>query len=241
MALQDPKVNLFNIVRNYFNWCFENPDKIKPAHTAIYFYALDMNNRFGWKEKFSFPSLQAMEATSIKSKNTFYKAFNELAEFGFIKIIATSKNQNTANIISISAVIEFESAQYTVNTSALDLANIQHEFGGGNKDKQINKKPTKQEKNENSIAFDLIKLEKPEDLNIFNNEHRTLVNNWDELIKSFNIQMELEIAQKTIKSKSQELFPRFKKYTNWWILNQSKYVKVPALVSTAPRRITNGH
>ena len=71
MALQDPKINTYKISRDWFDWCFENPDRAKPAHTSIYFFALDKNNRFGWKNKFGFPALQAMEATGIKSKNTY--------------------------------------------------------------------------------------------------------------------------------------------------------------------------
>lgn len=152
MSTPGLQVNTYNIIRNWYDWCFENPDFAKPPHAAIYFYAIDSNNRFGWKDKFGFPALQAMEATGIKSKNTYYKAFNELVEWNFITIVTKSKNQNTANIISIPAVLESKSAKVSANNkaevTALDLANIQQEDSGGNIDKQVNhkkNKPLKQE------------------------------------------------------------------------------------------------
>lgn len=140
----DSKINTYKISRELFDWCFENPDKVKPAHIAIYFYSIDMNNRFGWKNKFGFPTLQAMDATGIKSKNTYYKAFHELVEWGLIQIVTKSKNQNTANIISIPAVLKFKSAQGLADSSALDLANTQQEDSGSNVDKQINKETNNQ-------------------------------------------------------------------------------------------------
>jgi hypothetical protein len=136
--------NLFNISREYFNWCFDNPEKVRAAHTAIYFFALDLNNRLGWKEKFGLPTTNAMEATGIKSKNTFYNAFNELIEWGFIEIIKKSKNQNTANIVRIPAALKFKSATNTADKSALDSANIQREDSTVPLDKQVNQKPLNQ-------------------------------------------------------------------------------------------------
>jgi len=97
----------------------------------------------GWKQKFGLASSQAMEATGIKSKATFYKAFNDLVEWGFIKVIVKSKNQNTANIISLSAELNYVSA----NTSALDSATKQHVYqqvnSTGNIDKQLNNETSK--------------------------------------------------------------------------------------------------
>jgi len=227
MPLQEPKINLYNIVRNYFNWCFENPDIMKPAHTAIYFYALDMNNRFGWKEKFGFPSIQAMEATSIKSKNTFYRAFNELVELDFIKIITKSKNQNTANIISISAVLDFKSAAYTASDSALgsalDSANIQQEDSGGNVDKQvtIKQKNQKQETENPSLTFfkiyeikDLIKKEFT--------WKEALERNTREISENFNMKLlekYLEQFFKTLENdgETEKTIKDFKKHFSRWL------------------------
>jgi len=137
------QVNTYTISREWFDWSFEHPDLVKPSHTAIYFYAIDQNNRFGWKEKFGLPTLQAMEATGIKSKNTYYKAFNNLIEWDFIRIITKAKNANSANIISIPAVLKFKSVSNSVGNSVLDLVGIQQEDSRGNIDKQINNETNK--------------------------------------------------------------------------------------------------
>lgn len=112
-------MNIYNISRAWFDYCFENPEKIKPNHTAILFFAIEHCNRLGWKEKFGFPTTMAMEALGIKSYNTYMKAFNELVDWGFIKLIEKSKNQYSANII---ALLNFNKA----NNEALDKAFMKH-------------------------------------------------------------------------------------------------------------------
>ena len=87
--------------------------------------------------------------------------------WGFIKIVKKSKNQNTANIISIPAVLKFKSATNTTVKSALDVANIQQEETGGNIDKQINKKLLNQKQESIHLAFNFLKTEKYEELDIF--------------------------------------------------------------------------
>ena len=112
-------MDYFQLHRNYFNWCFENPDKVKPIHTAIFCFAIEHCNRLGWKEKFGFPTTMAMEALGIKSYNTFINGLKELVEFGFIEMIEKSKNQYSANIIALS---NFNKA----HNKALDKALIKH-------------------------------------------------------------------------------------------------------------------
>lgn len=215
------KVNGYKISREWFDWCFDNPDNINPAHGIIYFFAIDQNNRFGWKEKFGFPALHAMEATGIKSKNTYYKAFNELVVWGFIKIVKKSKNQNTANIISIPAVLKFKSAPNTTVKSALDSANIQQEDTGGNIDKQINKKQLNRKQERNiPLAFNFLKNEKSEELDIFEMQNKRHIKKWSDLIDSYNDTIEIEVSKGKIEFEANQLFPRLRKYTRSWINNQ---------------------
>ncbi len=109
----------YELSRNYFDWCFENPDKISPVHTAIYFFAIEHCNRLGWKSKFGFPSQMTMDALGIKKHQTYIKYFRDLVEWGFIILIQESKNQYSSNIISIShAVLK--------NGKALDKAFTTH-------------------------------------------------------------------------------------------------------------------
>ncbi len=112
-------MNSYELSRNFFDWCFENPDKVNVNHVAIYFFAIEHCNRLGWKTKFGFPSQMTMEALGIKSYNTYIKAFNDLVEFGFIYLVEKSKNQYSANIIALS---NFNNA----TNKALDKAFIKH-------------------------------------------------------------------------------------------------------------------
>jgi hypothetical protein len=115
-------MNGYELSRKWFNWAFDNPEKIKPIHTAIFFFAMEHCNRLGGKEKFGFPSQMTMDAIGVKSYNTYGKALTEISEWGFIKFIERSKNQYSANIISITATSKNDKAR----DKALDKALIRH-------------------------------------------------------------------------------------------------------------------
>lgn len=112
-------MNSYDLSRKFFDWCFENPEKISPNHAAIYFFAVEHCNRLGWKEKFGFPTQMSMDALGIKKHQTFIKYFNDLIDFGFIKLIQKSTNQYSANIISLIGAMPKRG-------KALDKAFIDH-------------------------------------------------------------------------------------------------------------------
>ncbi|MHA2366841.1 MAG: hypothetical protein ACXAC7_23015, partial [Candidatus Hodarchaeales archaeon] len=109
----------YELSRTWFNFCFDNPEKIKPLHTAIYFFAIEHCNRLGWKDKFGFPSQMVMEAIGVKNWRTYNYALQDLVNFGFIIMIEKSKNQYSSNII---ALVKNTKAQY----KALDKALQKH-------------------------------------------------------------------------------------------------------------------
>lgn len=96
------ELNIYSLSRSWFDFSFENPDKIRPSHTALYFFAIEHCNRLGWKQKFGFPTTMAMEAIGIKSYNTYKETLSDLVDWGFIKMVEKSKNQYSANIIALS-------------------------------------------------------------------------------------------------------------------------------------------
>lgn len=108
----------YDLSRTFFDWCFENPEKVNTNHVALYFFAIEHCNRLGWKEKFGLPSSMAKDAIGIKSYNTYIKAFNDLVEWGFFKVVEKSRNQYSSNIISLSALSK--------NNKALDKAVVKH-------------------------------------------------------------------------------------------------------------------
>jgi len=112
-------MNSYELSRNFVDFGFENPSKIKPNHYALYFFAIEHCNRLGWKKEFGLPTTMAMEAIGIKSYNTYINTFSDLESFGFISIIEKSRNQYSSNIIALS---NFNKAL----DKALDKAFIKH-------------------------------------------------------------------------------------------------------------------
>ena len=128
-------MNSYELSRNWFNFCFDNPELIRPIHTAIYFFAIEHCNRLGWKVKFGFPSQMVMEAIGVKNWKTYSKALNEIVDFGFLKMIQISKNQYSSNII---AIVKNTKAP----TKALDKALSKHSTKHSQSTVSINKQVT---------------------------------------------------------------------------------------------------
>jgi uncharacterized phage protein (TIGR02220 family) len=145
-------MNSYELSRDFVDFSFENPSKIKPNHYALYFFAIEHCNRLGWKKEFGLPTTMTMEAIGIKSYNTYINTFNELVEFGFFSLIEKSKNQYSSNIIALS---NFNKAL----DKALDKAFIKHATKQSESTQQstsesidsinkpINNKPIKQKTN----------------------------------------------------------------------------------------------
>jgi len=112
-------LNSYELSRAWFDWSFENPSKITPAHGILYFFCIEHCNRLGWKKEFGLPTTMAKEAIGIRSYNTYINTLNDLVEWGFIKLIEKSKNQYSSNIIALS---NFDNA----SDKALDKALIKH-------------------------------------------------------------------------------------------------------------------
>jgi hypothetical protein len=130
-------MDYFTLSRNWFNYSFENPEKVKPNHTALYFFCIEHCNRLGWKIKFGLPTTMAKEAIGIKSYNTYISTLNDLVDWGFLKMIEKSKNQYSSNIIALSvfnkaldkaldkALIKHASKQSESTHQSIDSINIQ--------------------------------------------------------------------------------------------------------------------
>lgn len=112
-------MDIYSLSRNFWDYAFENPEKISPNHAAIYFFAIEHCNRLGWKQKFGFPSQMTMDAIGIKKHQTYIRYFEDLCEWGFFKLVQKSKNQYSANIISLISAMP-------KNGKALDKAIIKH-------------------------------------------------------------------------------------------------------------------
>jgi hypothetical protein len=109
----------YELSRIWFDFAFENPEKVRPLHAAIFFFAIEHCNRLGWKKKFGFPTQMAMEAIGVKKYDTYINGLRDLIEWGFIDMIEQSKNQYSSNVISLGSGTP-------KNGKALDKALICH-------------------------------------------------------------------------------------------------------------------
>jgi hypothetical protein len=133
-------LDYFKLMRNFWDWAFENPEIIKPNHCALFAFIVEHCNRLGWKHKFGLPTTMAMEAIGIKSYNTYINTMNELVDFGLIEMIERSKNQYSANIV---ALLNFDKAL----DKALDKAFIKHTTKQRQSTSQSNSSIDKQDTN----------------------------------------------------------------------------------------------
>ncbi len=144
----DEKVNGYDLNRNWFNFCFDNPELIKPIHTAVYMFSIEHCNRLGWKKKFGFPSQMTMEAIGVRKHQTYIKAFNDLVAWGFFKLVQKSTNQYSSNIISLINALPKKG-------KALDKALVKHRAKQGQSTGQskghINKQENKETKEQENI------------------------------------------------------------------------------------------
>ena len=132
-------MNGYELSRNFCDWAFENPHKIKPIHYAIYYFSIEHCNRLGWKDKFGLPSQMVMEAIGVKNWRTYSAGLNDLVEFGFIEMVEISKNQYSSNIV---AIVKNTKAP----TKALDKALSKHSTKHSQSTVSIDKQETNNNK-----------------------------------------------------------------------------------------------
>jgi len=165
-------MNGYELSRAWFDFSFDNTSKIKPVHSAIFFFAIERCNRLGWKKEFGFPTDLAMEALGIKNYKTYYRALQDLVEWGFIQWIQKSKNQYTANIIALvkitkapsQALDKALSGHYTKQGSP----QIQSTYRGiASIDKQVNLKPINHKTLNKKPLFEVEKIEIKKDQEVY--------------------------------------------------------------------------
>lgn len=107
------KLNGYDLSKNWFLFVKQNPDLINVHHSAMYFYLIELCNSLNWQIKIALPREQTKIMIAIKSNRTYTNTFEDLVEWGFIKIVQRSKNQHQANVISLNSAHAFKaSAQH---------------------------------------------------------------------------------------------------------------------------------
>lgn len=109
----------FKLLRDFWDFAFENPEKISPNHCALYGFIVNHSNRLGQKKKLGLPTQMAKEAIGMKSYKTYSATLNDLIVWGFVEMLQKSTNQYSSNIV---ALVNFTEA----TTKALDKAMLMH-------------------------------------------------------------------------------------------------------------------
>ena len=91
----------YTFMKQWFDFAYQNPDKVAPIHAALYFWLIQLNNTLNWKEKFGVPTFHAMEVLGIKNYRTYKRAFDDLQNWNFIQLHERSTNQHTANVVAL--------------------------------------------------------------------------------------------------------------------------------------------
>ena len=117
------KVNGYSYAKHWFEFAFENCDKVTATHGILFFWLVELNNRLGWVKSFQITSSQNMQAICCKSYNTYKKCFDDLIDWGFVQMIKQSKNQYQCNVIALS---NFDKAHDKAPTKAIDKAVMNH-------------------------------------------------------------------------------------------------------------------
>jgi len=210
-------MNGYELSRIWFDWCFENPEKISPNHSAVYFFAIEHCNRLGWRKKFGFPTEMVKDAVGIKSYNTYIKTLNDLVDWGFIEMIERSKNQYSANIVALS---KFDKAL----DKALDKAIVKHVLKQSESIDSIDKPLTINKETINS-SFEVIKFEDAVKICLFDE-------NWKEDVERVykidrnKIQFALTDFSNhcgTIGEKTDKSLKNFQKHFTNWVRIKKQY------------------
>jgi hypothetical protein len=200
----------YELSRNWFDFCFENTDLITPTHTAVYFFCIEHCNRLGWKSKFGLPTQMAMDAIGVKNWRTYIKAFNDIVDWGFIKLVQKSKNQYSANVI---AIVKNTKANTKAITEANAIADTTASTGAAivKNTKALSKAIQKHSQKQCNGIADIDKQLKPNnnlnkksfDFSFVENEFKKVFFEWLEYKKqrkeSYKSQKSLQAAYKKLK------------------------------------------
>lgn len=185
------QLDYFKLVRDFWDFSFENPELIKPNHCALYLFAVEHCNRLGWKPKFGFPTEMVKDAIGIKSYTTYISTLNDLVDWRFIKMIEKSKNQYSSNII---AIVYFDKAL----DKALDKAFIKHDVKQSESNIQSNSSIDKQDTiiQYTNLQINQILLEDESWINEIADKNKTDIINVKNFILEFNKKLKLEFDDK---------------------------------------------
>lgn len=94
--------NGYQLTKAWFDFVFESNESVRPIHTALYLWIVELNNRLNWEDVFGLPTEYSMQAIGVMGYRHYKKTLDDLVRWGFISIISKSHNQHTCNQISLN-------------------------------------------------------------------------------------------------------------------------------------------
>jgi len=95
-------MNGYELTRAWYNFRYGKKNEVKSAHSELYLFIVDLWNRLGQPREFGLPTDASMNALGIGSYSTYKKALDSLIAFGFVKEVASSKNQFQSRVIALA-------------------------------------------------------------------------------------------------------------------------------------------
>lgn len=121
-------MNGYELSRQWWTFAADNVGKVKPTHTAIFYYAVEIWNYLGQPKTFGLPKVQATSIVNVTQK-TFYAAYNDIVEWGFIIEVKKGKNQFEATIVELNGQVNFTEATTKAHTKAILQHQPEHYIG----------------------------------------------------------------------------------------------------------------
>lgn len=97
-------------------------DVVRPVHSALYFFVVNLWNKLGHKDVFSLPTTSTMEAIGVSNYKTYSAALTDLVQWNFVLLVEKSRNQHTSSKV---ALVKNTKALPKANTEALYEATTQ--------------------------------------------------------------------------------------------------------------------
>lgn len=119
-AMDRKRLTAFELTRNWFDFAFENPEKVNVMQTALFMWLIEANNRTGWAMKFAFNTEDACFATGVSNRKTVWKALNELVENGFVVMVYKSSHKHKPTVISLMS--ELKETDGSLDNALLNLS-----------------------------------------------------------------------------------------------------------------------
>jgi hypothetical protein len=200
----------FKLLRDFWDFAFENPEKISPNHCALFCFIINHSNRLGRKEKLGLPTEMAKEAIGLKCYKRYIKTLTDLIDWGFIVMLEKSRNQYSSNIV---ALVYYDKALTKAYDKAMLMQSLKHDQSTLQSKSTIDELSTKKEElitkiDKNEIYISEL-LESHEWLDVIRMKNKLTLPKVKFWLSEFNLKLKSELDVKQSKKDFTSHFSRW--------------------------------